>query len=59
MILVDKPYLSEFLKETSIKHARPIIATKAAAAFGLGNGDNLITEKEVIEQLRSNQNTRI
>ena len=51
MILVDEPYLSEFLKETSREHGLPIIATQAARAFGLGDGDNLIGESDAIRRL--------
>ncbi|MCP4142724.1 MAG: ATP-grasp domain-containing protein [Chloroflexi bacterium] len=59
MILVDKPYLSDFLKETSKKYNFPIVDTRAARDFGLGADDNLLSEKETISQLRANPNMRI
>jgi len=59
MILVDKPYLSDFLKETSRKHGLPIVATKAAREFGLGSDDNLIAESDAIERLRAEKDLHV
>ena len=59
MILVDKPYLSDFLKETSIKYDIPIVDTVATRDFDLGAADNLISEPGAIGRLRANANTRI
>ena len=59
MILVDKPYLSDFLKETSIKYNLPIVNTEAAHGFGLSAADNLISENEVVERLRANPDARV
>ena len=59
MILVDKPYLSDFLKESSRKHGLPIVNTQAAQEFGLGEGDNLIVEGDAIKWLRARKSGRI
>ena len=67
MILVDKPYLSDFLKATSKKYDLPIVDTRAArdtstplsAGFGLSAADNLISEDEAIMRLHENPNKRI
>ncbi len=67
MILVDKPYLSDFLKETSTKFGIPIVDTEAArdtsmplsAGFGLGAADNLLPERDAINWLRANTDARI
>ncbi len=59
MILVDRPYLSDFLKETSKKHKLPIVDTEAAHGFGLGATDNLISESDATDWLRANKNARV
>ena len=57
MIFIDKPYVSDFLKETSKKHNLPIVDTPAAREFGAG--ENTISEADAIEHLRENPDTRI
>lgn len=57
MIFIDKPYISDFLKETSKKHNLPIVDTPAAREFGVG--ENVISEAEAIARLRDNPATRI
>ncbi|MBT3189311.1 MAG: ATP-grasp domain-containing protein [Anaerolineae bacterium] len=59
MILVDKPYLSNFLKETSIKFNIPIVDTEATRGFGLGAADNLLSEQNATNWIRANADTRI
>ncbi|MEN8173149.1 MAG: ATP-grasp domain-containing protein, partial [Chloroflexota bacterium] len=59
MILVDKPYLSKFLKETSRKHDLPIIHTPAAREMGINEHDNIITEEEAVAQFHKAKNQRI
>ena len=59
MIFVDKPYLSDFVKETSKNYNLPIVDTATAREFDLGAADNLVSEKEAIARLRTNPNTRI
>jgi hypothetical protein len=59
MILVDKPYLSDFLKETSKKHNFPIVDTPATRGFGLSEDDNLVAEANATKWLRANPDARI
>ncbi len=59
MIFIEKPYVSDFLKETSKKNNLPIVDTRAARDLGLSAADNLISEADVIARLRANPNARI
>jgi len=59
MILVDKPYLSDFLKATSRKYGIPVVDTRAARDFGLGAADNLISEQDTTSWLHANKDARI
>ncbi len=59
MILVDKPYLSDFLVETSKKYHLPIVDTAAARALGLVATNNLLPEQEAINRLHADPSTRI
>ncbi len=52
-ILVDKPYVSEFLKETAATHRIPIVKTPEAQALGVTEGPHLMEEREVLRLLRS------
>ncbi len=59
MIFIDKPYVSDFLKETSKKYNLPIVDTRIAREFDLAADDNLVPEKQVIAHLRTNPDARI
>ncbi len=59
MILVDQPYLSDFLKETSKKHNLAIVNTEAAREFNLSAADNLLAEQDAIDWLRANKDARV
>ncbi len=59
MILVDQPYLSDFLKETSKKHNLAIVNTEAAREFNLSAADNLLAERDAIDWLRANKDARV
>jgi hypothetical protein len=67
MILVDKPYLSDFLKETSREYGIPIVDTRAArdvsargnTDFGLRAAGYLIPEEKAIARFRSEPKTRL
>ncbi len=59
MILVDKPYLSDFLKKTSKKHNLAMVNTEAAREFNLGAADNLLAERDAIDWLRANKDARV
>ncbi len=56
MILVDKPYVSDFLRSTAGKHDIPIVKTDMARKMGFRNGGNLISEKEAVAALTAAEN---
>lgn len=53
MILVDKPYVSDFLKETARKYNYPIVNTEAAQLLGLTDKEYLIEETAASSELNS------
>ena len=59
MILCDRPYVSEFLKETVRRHHIPIIKTPEALALGITEGPHLIEEGKAIERLKANKFLRL
>jgi len=59
MILIDKPFASNFLIETIKKNNFPIIKTEVATAMISDESLNWISEDDAIQQLRKNENTRI
>ena len=59
MILLDKPYVSEFLKETIKKYNLPVIKTPTALDFIGNNGFLFLEEDAAIKMLKSNPETLI
>lgn len=59
MILIDKPYVSDFLKETLINNQIPVIETEIAQGFLQGSGVNFISEKDAIEKIGKNWDTML
>ena len=59
MIILDKPYVSDFLKETIEQYQIPVLKTKEIEAFNLTGGLNYISENEAIEQIRAEPFTKI
>ena len=59
MILVDKPYVSDFLKETARANRIPIVKTAEARVLGITEGPHIISEKEAIEQLKADGAPRL
>ena len=51
MILLDKPYVSEFLKETIVRNNLRVIRTGASAKFSFNGEVNFISEKDAIDFL--------
>lgn len=49
MLLVDKPFISDFLKSTARDNHIPVVMTEAARKAGFRDGFNLITEQEAID----------
>ena len=59
MIFVDKPYISDFLKETIKKNAFPVVQTDSAKELGFVNGVNLLDEVTAIKKVKSNESVLI
>lgn len=54
MILLDYPYVSDFLKETVLKNNFPVIATPEARSIMEGMEVHWISEQEAVDQIRQN-----
>jgi len=55
MFFVDKPYISNFLKQTVLDNSIPVVATDIAKKLDLYKGTQLISEEEAVESMqRSN-----
>lgn len=59
MILLDGPYISEFLLETLSKNRFPVVATEYALEIGKGQQLNLVDEAAAIESLERNDQARL
>lgn len=59
MIIVDKPYVSDLLKNTIKENGIPVIKTGIADEPGFNDGQNLIEEASVIDMVKSSADTRI
>ena len=59
MIILDKPYVSEFLKNTIQKNQIPLIETNNLNQFILGDGINYISEHHAIEHFRKKPESRL
>ena len=53
MILIDDPYVSEFLKDSIRNHGLPVIKTDVAQAHGFHDGPHVIDEQDAIERARA------
>lgn len=59
MILLDKPYVSDFLIETIRKNRFPVVKTRTSAQFMGCNGSVFIDEDAAIRQIKESGNTLI
>lgn len=59
MIIVDRPYVSDFLKETIEKNKYNVVKTEIAEAFGFYGNNNIIDEETAIRLARSSRNLKI
>lgn len=50
MILLDKPYVSDFLRQTIREHRLPVVLTESAREFGIDELASAISEHEAIER---------
>jgi carbamoylphosphate synthase large subunit len=56
---VDKPYISDFFKETVREHAIPIVDTEISRQLGMLPGTNLLSEAEAIKSIEESQNCQV
>ena len=59
MLLIDHPYISEFLIETIKNNRFPIVSTKSARELISKENLNWVSEKEAIQQFKENPNQLI
>ena len=59
MIIVDKPFVSDFLKKTIEENSFPVVRTDIAVNLGFSKGSNIITEENAIENAMSSENMMI
>jgi hypothetical protein len=52
MFFVDKPYVSEFVKNTLKENPLPVVATSVAKSMGLKDGTLFLAEDEAVEKAR-------
>lgn len=53
MILLDRPYVSDFLMNTIAENRLPVVMTDAARELGLVSGPSVMSEQEAIESARA------
>lgn len=59
MILLDQPYVSEFLKSTIREFALPVILTEASRAFDSESFPSAITEEEACKRVRATRDPKL
>jgi hypothetical protein len=59
MFFADKPYISDFFKQTVRDNNIPVVGTEIAEKLGLYSGTNIISEEAAIEMARSSEDLRI
>ena len=59
MFLIDKPYVSDFLKKTLLDHNIPVVGTDAAKAFDIKSNTQVLNEIEAIELAQQDDNLKI
>ena len=52
MIILDFPYVSDYMQECLIKAKLPVIRTKAAIDLNLRSGISWVTEEEAVSAFR-------
>jgi len=59
MFILDKPYVSDFLKQTVEEFQMPVLLTTTAKELTASNKINFIAEAEAIQRLKTNPNELI
>ncbi|RLD34072.1 MAG: ATP-grasp domain-containing protein [Bacteroidetes bacterium] len=55
MIFVDRPYVSDFLKDTIRKNKFPLVQTEVAGELGFNEGYNFLNEEDAIQSAKSTE----
>jgi hypothetical protein len=59
MFFADKPYISDFFKQTVRDNNIPIVGTEVAEKLDLYNGTNIVSEEQAVEMARASDDLRI
>jgi hypothetical protein len=59
MLILDKPYVSDYLKETATKFQFPVLKTEFSQTLNLNSTTVFYSEEEAIDYYQSNPNARI
>lgn len=59
MILVDKPYVSDFFRGTIEEYGFPVVKTEDAVSLGFTDGPNILAEAEAVQRLKASENIQI
>jgi len=59
MFFADKPYISDFFKQTVRDNNIPVVGTEIAEKLGLYSGTNIISEKAAVDMVRASDDLRI
>lgn len=54
MIILDKPYVSEFLQQSLVDQKIPVVLTPEVAEMNLRSDLNFISEEDALERIRNN-----
>jgi len=59
VFFADKPYISDFFKQTVRDNNIPVVGTEIAEQLGLYSGTNIISEKSAVEMARTSTDLRM
>lgn len=59
MIILDKPYVSDYLKDTANKFQFPVLANDYSKSLQLNSGTKFYTNEEAVKYYKSTPNARI
>ena len=59
MIIIDKPFVSDFLKKTIEENSFPVVKTEIAVKLGFSKGPNILAEEDAIQKTKSSENNLI
>lgn len=59
MIILDKPFISDFLKQTIEENCFPVIKTDIAVELGFSKRVNILSEEDTVQKVKSSENNLI